>query len=201
MKFLSMIEKSPLTALTLVGVFLLLYGLLRARKTKLSTHQVTCCALLLALTLILSLLPLYRMPYGGTVTLGGMLPIMFIAFAYGPEVGFLAGFAYGILNLLLNPYILHPVQVLFDYPLPFMALGLCGFFPKHPYGGMVVAVAVRYLCHFISGVAFFASYAPAGMSPVVYSLVANGTYLIPDLIICLVLYRVLPMERFKGLMK
>ncbi|MDD6570013.1 MAG: energy-coupled thiamine transporter ThiT, partial [Acidaminococcus sp.] len=123
------------------------------------------------------------------------------AFAYGPEVGFLAGFAYGILNLLLNPYILHPVQVLFDYPLPFMALGLCGFFPKHPFGGMVVAVGVRYLCHFISGVAFFASYAPAGMSPVVYSLVANGTYLIPDLIICLVLYRVLPMERFKRLMK
>lgn len=134
MKFLSMIEKSPLTVLTLAGVLVLLFGLLRARKTKLSTHQVTCCALLLALTLILSLslLPLYRMPYGGTVTLGGMLPIMLIAFAYGPEVGFLAGFAYGILNLLLNPYILHPVQVLF---------------------------------------------------------------------ICLVLYRVLPMERFKGLIK
>lgn len=44
---------------------------------------------------------------------GHVLPIMLIAFAYGPEVGFLAGFAYGILNLLLNPYILHPVQVLF----------------------------------------------------------------------------------------
>ena len=84
MKFLSMIEKSPLTVLTLAGVLVLLFGLLRARKTKLSTHQVTCCALLLALTLtlILSLLPLYRMPYGGTVTLGGMQPIMLIAFAY-----------------------------------------------------------------------------------------------------------------------
>ena len=59
---------------------------------------------------------------------------MLIAFAYGPEVGFLAGFAYGILNLLLNPYILHPVQVLFDYPLPFMALGLWGSSRSIPSG-------------------------------------------------------------------
>ena len=66
--------------------------------------------------------------------------------------------------------------------------------------GMAVGVAVRYLFHFISGVAFFASYAPAGMSPAVYSLVANGTYLIPDLVICLVLYRLLPMERFRQMM-
>ena len=64
-----------------------------------------------------------------------------------------------------------------------------------------MAVGVRYLCHFISGVAFFASYAAGLHEPGGVFLVANGTYLIPDLIICLVLYRVLPMERFMGLMK
>ena len=130
MKLFAMLEKSPMTLLALAGVFLILAFLLRTRKVKLTTHQATCCGLLLALTLVLSLLPLYRMPYGGTITLGGMLPIMLIAFAYGPEVGIMAGFVYGLLNLLLNPYILQPVQVLFDYPLPFMALGLCGFFPR-----------------------------------------------------------------------
>ena len=60
---------------------------------------------------------------------------------------------------------------------------------------------MRYFCHFVSGVAFFASYAPAGMSPVVYSLWANGLYLLPDLAICLLLYRVLPMGRFIGLLR
>lgn len=167
---------------------------------KITTHQATVCGLLLALTLVLSLLPLYRMPYGGTITLGGMLPMMLIAFVYGPRVGIMAGFVYGLLNLLLNPYILHPVQVLLDYPLPFMALGLCGFFPQRPYLGMAVGVAVRYLFHFLSGVVFFASYAPATMSPVVYSLVANGSYLLPDLVICMVLYRLLPIEKFRQMM-
>lgn len=200
MKLFAMLGKSPLTLLTLLGVFLLLAFLLRTRKVRLTTHQATVCGLLLALTLVLSLLPLYWMPYGGTITLGGMLPMMLIAFAYGPEVGIMAGFVYGLLNLLLNPYILQPVQVLFDYPLPFMALGLCGFFPQRPYWGMVVGVGLRYLFHFISGVAFFASYAPQGMSPVVYSLAANGTYLIPDLVICMVLYRLLPMDRFRKMM-
>lgn len=200
MKLFAMLGKSPLTLLTLLGVFLLLAFLLRTRKVKLTTHQTAVCGLLLALTLVLSLLPLYRMPYGGTITLGGMLPMMLIAFAYGPEVGIMAGFVYGLLNLLLNPYILQPVQVLFDYPLPFMALGLCGFFPQRPYLGMTVGVGIRYLFHFISGVAFFASYAPKGMSPAVYSLVANGTYLIPDLVICMVLYRLLPMDRFRKMM-
>lgn len=107
---------------------------------KITTHQATVCGLLLALTLVLSLLPLYRMPYGGTITLGGMLPMMLIAFVYGPRVGIMAGFVYGLLNLLLNPYILHPVQVLLDYPLPFMALGLCGFFPQRPYLGMASGI-------------------------------------------------------------
>lgn len=200
MKLFAMLGKSPLTLLTLLGVFLLLAFLLRTRKVKLTTHQAAVCGLLLALTLVLSLLPLYRMPYGGTITLGGMLPMMLIASAYGPEVGIMAGFVYGLLNLLLNPYILQPVQVLFDYPLPFMALGLCGFFPQRPYLGMTVGVGIRYLFHFISGVAFFASYAPKGMSPAVYSLVANGTYLIPDLVICMVLYRLLPMDRFRKMM-
>lgn len=198
---LAKVFASPVTLLTLVGVLALLVVLLHTRKVKLSAHQLSSCGFMLALTLVLSVFPLYRMPYGGTITLGGMLPIMLVAFAFGPEVGVLARFAYGILNLLLNPYILHPVQVLFDYPLPFMALGVCGFFPQHPYGGMILAVLMRYFCHFVSGVAFFASYAPAGMSPVVYSLWANGLYLLPDLAICLLLYRVLPMGRFIGLLR
>jgi thiamine transporter len=86
------------------------------------------------------------------------------------------------------------VQVLFDYPLAFGALGLAGLFRPTVRGaviGTVVAVLARFACHFVSGVAFFASYAPEGWNPVVYSAAYNAAYLVPSLIIALVVVVVL----------
>ena len=82
----------------------------------------------MALATILDMFKLTKLPNGGSVTLGAMVPIILMALLYGPEVGFLTGFLYGLIKLILGPYILHPLQVLFDYPLPFMALGLAGYF-------------------------------------------------------------------------
>ena len=84
---------------------------------------------------------------------------------------------------------MHPVQVLFDYPLAFGVLGLAGFFAPTVRGailGTVVAVLARFLCHFVSGVVFFASYAPKGWNPYLYSAAYNLAYLVPSLIIALV---------------
>jgi thiamine transporter len=81
------------------------------------------------------------------------------------------------------------VQVLFDYPLAFGALGLAGFFAPTVRGavlGTVVAVLARFLCHFVSGVVFFASYAPKGWNPLVYSAAYNAAYLVPSLAVALV---------------
>ena len=124
-----------------------------------------------------------------------MIPILLIAFMYGPEVGFLTGFLYGMITLILDPYILSPIQVLFDYPLPFTALGIAGFFKNKKYLGISLAVLVRFICHFISGVVFFGSYAPDGMSPIVYSLIVNGPMVGIEGIICLVILAILPIER------
>ena len=71
---------------------------------------------------------IYHFPQGGGVTLGAMVPILLLSYIYGPLVGMLSGFLFGILSLFFNPYIMHPIQVLFDYPLPFAVLGLAGFF-------------------------------------------------------------------------
>ena len=60
------------------------------------------------------------MPQGGSITCGAMLPLLFIAYRYGPGIGCLTGFLYGLINILQDPFILHPLQVLFDYPLPYM---------------------------------------------------------------------------------
>lgn len=201
MELLTQLMKVPSAALCLFALFFLLVALLKIKQVRLSVSMAASSGLMLAMAVILTAFPLYRMPNGGSVTLGGMLPLFFISFAYGPEVGMLAGFAYSLMNLVMAPYILHPVQVLFDYPLPFMALGLAGCFPRHHMAGITAAVAVRLFFHFLSGVVFFGSYAPAGTSIYLYSFVTNLTYLLPNLVICLVFYRLLPVERFLSLMK
>ena len=201
MELLTQLMKVPSAALCLFALFFLLVALLKIKQVRLSVSMAASSGLMLAMAVILTAFPFYRMPNGGTVTLGGMLPLFFISFAYGPEVGMLAGFAYSLMNLVMAPYILHPVQVLFDYPLPFMALGLAGCFPRHHMAGITAAVAVRLFFHFLSGVVFFGSYAPAGTSIYLYSFVTNLTYLLPNLVICLVFYRLLPVERFLSLMK
>ncbi len=201
MELLTQLMKVPSAALCLFALFFLLVALLKIKQVRLSVSMAASSGLMLAMAVILTAFPFYRMPNGGSVTLGGMLPLFFISFAYGPEVGMLAGFAYSLMNLVMAPYILHPVQVLFDYPLPFMALGLAGCFPRHHMAGITAAVAVRLFFHFLSGVVFFGSYAPAGPSIYLYSFVTNLTYLLPNLVICLVFYRLLPVERFLSLMK
>lgn len=201
MELLTQLMKVPSAALCLFAFFFLLVALLKIKQVRLSVSMAASSGLMLAMAVILTAFPFYRMPNGGSVTLGGMLPLFFISFAYGPEVGMLAGFAYSLMNLVMAPYILHPVQVLFDYPLPFMALGLAGCFPRHHMAGITAAVAVRLFFHFLSGVVFFGSYAPAGTSIYLYSFLTNLTYLLPNLVICLVFYRLLPVERFLSLMK
>lgn len=156
MELLTQLMKVPSASLCLFALFFLLVALLKIKQVRLSVSMAASSGLMLAMAVILTAFPFYRMPNGGSVTLGGMLPLFFISFAYGPEVGMLAGFAYSLMNLVMAPYILHPVQVLFDYPLPFMALGLAGCFPRHHMAGITAAVAVRLFSIFFRAWSFLA---------------------------------------------
>lgn len=191
----SEIVKHPLSLVALIGCVIILIVLIKAKKIEITTQLITRIGIALALATVLKVFRLYHFPQGGSVTLGSMVPILIIAFMYGPLVGFLTGFLYGIITLFMDPYILHPVQVLFDYPLPFLALGLAGFFKQNRLLGTSVAIFGRFLCHFISGVAFFGSFAPEGMSPIVYSLFVNGLLVGVEGIICLVIIKFLPIDR------
>jgi thiamine transporter len=150
-------------------------------------------ALTIALAFVLGLIKVFEMPFGGSISLE-MIPLLLLALRQGPVVGMVTGAAYGMLNLAVEPFIVHPVQVIFDYPLPFAALGLAGIFMPTLRGaiaGTVIAVLARFAAHFVSGVVFFASYAPEGWNPYVYSALYNATYLVPSLIISLVVVGVL----------
>jgi thiamine transporter len=192
---LSEILKHPLTILTIIALLILTVVLVKAKKVNFTPRLMTHVALAIALATVLDFFKIYRFPQYGSVTFGSMVPILLISFWYGPLVGCITGMLFGILSLILGPYIVQPIQVLFDYPLPFLLLGTAGFFKSNKYVGALVAIALRFVCHVISGVVFFASFAPEGQSPLVYSMLYNGSYLSVELVICIVLLALLPVER------
>lgn len=198
---MQMLFENPTSLIALVGTLILILFLLYSKKIKFTTKMLINISLLIGLAIILQYLRVYHLPQGGSVTLGGMIPLLLISFRYGAGVGIFAGFVFGLINILQDPFILHPVQVLFDYPLPFMAMGLAGLFPEKIFLSTVLAFAGRFICHFISGVVFFASYAPEGMSAVEYSIVANASYLVPELILSCVILKILPIKRLLAVMK
>jgi len=194
------ILEHPDAAFALLGILLLIIFGLHLRQVKFTMHIYINISFMLTLAMILSEIRLYHLPQGGAVTLGGLIPILFIAFRYGAGVGTLAGFLFGLMTIIQDPFIVHPVQVLFDYPLPFMAVGLAGFFHEKIFWGTILAFAGKFICHFISGVVFFAAYAPEGTSPTIYSLVTNASYIVPELLICLAILKILPVKRLLAAM-
>ena len=149
------------------------------------TMAIAFGGVLIALAFGLSYVKLYELPMGGTITLLSILPICLYSYMFGTKRGIAMGLIYGILQIIQGAYFVHPVQLLLDYPLPFAALGIAGClrgrFAKVKKGaiieivlGMIIALVARYICHILSGVVFFADYAPEGMSPWAYSMAYNS---------------------------
>ena len=197
------IAKSPIAIFALLGLLILIYVVIKVRKIKFTTQKITLIGISIALATVLQFITILKLPQGGSVTAGSMVPIILIALFYGPEVGFLTGFLFGIINFVMNPIALHPVQVLFDYPLPFMAIGIVGYFKsRNTKGillGVVLAMLARFACHFISGVVFFGSYAPKGTSVYLYSLLYNGSYMSVETIVTCIIIGILPIKRLSKL--
>jgi thiamine transporter len=163
-----------------------------ARNQTFSTKILAEIIVLVAAAGALSLMShsFFSLPQGGSINVG-MVPIFWLALRRGARIGIFAGTVFGVVDLAIDPFVVNPVQFILDYPLPFACLGLAGFFQKLPIVGVVVGVTGRFVSHFVSGVVYFANYAPAGMSPVVYSAVYNATYLVPSMIVCAIVIAML----------
>ena len=165
-----------------LGVILLAVG---RSSRRWNAKAVAFGALSIALSFVLSCIRLYRMPQGGSVTPGSMLPIMLFAAAYGVGPGLLTGLAYGVLQYLQGGWFLNVWQFALDYLLAFGALGLAGLARHLPekwglYCAMVIAALGRALSATLAGYMFW----DTAFWP---SLVYNGTYLIPEIVICIIL--------------
>ena len=150
-----------------------------------NAKMISFAALSIALSFVLSCIRLYRMPQGGSVTPASMLPLMLFAASFGVGPGLLAGLVYGVLQYFQGGWFLNVWQFALDYLLAFAALGLAGFARKLPekWGlsiAMLIAVVGRALSATLAGIMFWDT-APLA------SLIYNGTYLIPEVIICMIL--------------
>ncbi len=189
-------------ALVIILILLLiLIGMIKGKSSngkKISTKQITFSALAIALAMVTSYLKILDMPMGGSVTLFSMLFICLIGYWYGLEAGLMAGVAYGLLQLIVDPYIVSLPQMFCDYIFAFGALGLSGIGRNKKHGlliGYLLGVFGRFVFAVISGVIFFAAYAPETMSPLTYSAAYNGAYLAAEAVITLILISIPPVKK------
>ena len=140
-------------------------------------------AMCIALASVTSMIKVFEFPTGGSITLASTLFATLPGFFFGPAVGIAAGFAHGILQFFLGPYILTPVQVFIDYGLAFAAFGLSGFFA----GQKFAACIGRWFFAFLSGWIFFGEYAWEGWNAAAYSAVYNIIYILGEAVIVLII--------------
>ncbi|MBQ6315670.1 MAG: energy-coupled thiamine transporter ThiT [Mogibacterium sp.] len=180
-------------AVIAVIALLLLFITLSGKNKKADVRALTVSALMIALATVLGEIKLFSMPQGGSVTLLSILPIVVCGYLLGTRRGVMAGFCVGLINLIFGPYVIHPVQLLLDYPIAFGALGLSGIVRDKSNGltkGYIIGILGRYICAVMSGVIFFGEYAPEGFNAWTWSLWYNLTYLAVEGIITVIIINI-----------
>lgn len=195
------------------------------------TKKMVTTGVLIALGTILSMIKVFALPYGGSITLFGMVPVLILGYKYGVKWGAVSALIYSVLQAILGATasqafagmydpenaaksVLNIVlMALLDYIIAFTVLGLAGMFKgkiKNDVAaitaGSTVAVLLRLVAHFFSGWILWGSYAEWFFTDVmnnsfgqsilqnlsgqtlamVYSIVYNSSYMLPELAVTLV---------------
>ena len=153
--------------------------------------------ILIGLGTALSLVKIWQMPLGGSITLLSMLPIALISIEYGVGWGLTGAFIYSLIQMGLDlaavlSWGLSPVAIvgtiLLDYVLAYTSIGLAGLFRKKGVGGVCagvfIALFMRFVFHLISGTVIFDIWMPEGWAnPFIYSVCYNGLYMLPEMVL------------------
>lgn len=177
---------------------------------KWSTKMLVEAGIMIGLAIILDRIKIFRMPLGGSVTAGSMIPIIIFSMRWGLGPGVLAGVTFGVLKLMIGGYVLNPIQVILEYPVAFGCLGLAGIFSdsltkikeinySQIVASVFIAIAGRFMCHFAAGVVFFSSDLPEGVNAWANSAIYQASYLVPEFIIGAILLSLLwkPLSRIE----
>jgi thiamine transporter len=176
------------------------------------TRKLTEIAILVAMAIVLEVIftglgaffPILQLPYGGRISLS-MLPLFIITYRQGMVPGIIGGVIYGILNLLLDGQLWHWASLPLDYIIAFGVLGV-GYVGVVLLGKnfkgfslmVVIGILLRFLSHWLSGWILFSDYMPEEFTNAkVYSLIYNGYYLLPSMLLIIIVAALL----FKKLQK
>jgi thiamine transporter len=146
----------------------------------------------------------YSLPWGGAVTLGSMVPVMWLSLRRGTRIGFIAGAIFGVLALLIDVVLLGgsavvatPAQVIFEYPIAFGVIGLTGVFHRKTVafavGGVAISVFIKFFIHYFVGVLvwpYFYTF-PEEYGRWLWPAIYNGSFLAVEFIISAILISVL----------
>lgn len=165
-------------------------------------------AIMVALAFVMSFIKLYELPNGGSLT-PAMFPILLYALRWGLPQGLTAGFVFGLLQLIFDgAYAWGWQSMLLDYLLAFTPLGLAGLFKGKAWGifpGTFIGCLGRFIVHHISGITIYRIIEPTAVPGLgtydnahLYSLVYNGSYMLPNMVLAMLLAGVLyvPMKRY-----
>ena len=160
----------------------------------------------MSICFIISFFLILRLPFGGAITIGKMLPLVFFTYFYGLKSGVLAGFVYSILQITIFFHV-PPAQtpfafifaILLDYVIPYVFIGFTEFFKKNVFHNtkkyfvlsIIFSYSVRFLCGFLSGIIIWSEYIPTQYNICIYSLVYNLIYIVPETLIALIVCNIL----------
>ena len=156
------------------------------------------CSMMIALATVLSFVKLVEMPYGGSITIASMFPLVLIAYRHGVKYGVLSGLVYGVIQQLFGLNNLSyfttwysvVAVILLDYLLAFAVIGLAGVFRSRVesqslalFSGVILTSALRYVLHTVAGATVWAGVSIPSAAVLLYSIGYNATYMLPELII------------------
>ena len=151
-------------------------------------------AILIAAAEILSFLPLYKLPWGGSIDFA-MLPLILFCVRWGFGPGMVAATAHAVIQTIFEGGIAIGWQsIIGDFLVAYMVLGVAGLFKGKFVPATLVACSLRFLVHYVVGATVWAVYMPEnffGMTmttPWFYSALYNGAYMLPDMVMILVVY-------------
>lgn len=184
------VSAAVMIAAIVAAAFLLDSGKRRTFDTKVIVYAAVC----IAMSFALSYVKMFEMPQGGSITLASLLPLMVFSYMYGTKYGVFAGFIYGFMQALQDPFIIQPAQFLLDYPIAFATIGLAGVFadfklldklPQIKFAlGAIFASGLRFIAHVLAGVFAFSAYAGDG-NVWIYSMTYNS-FVFVDVLITIV---------------
>ena len=137
---------------------------------------------------------------GGSIGFA-MIAVLIIAYRRGVLAALATGLIMGLLDVATGAYIIHPMQLLLDYILPYAVVGVAGFFkPLYDKSnskglrvtwliiGAVVGGLAKFLSHYLAGVIYWANpedfaWDLNSMNPYLYCFIYNIAFIGPSIVL------------------